>query len=315
MPLDPQARAHLDASAALGLAAPETIPIEQHRANGLTRKRQLGGPPPPVAKVEDRLVPGPDGDVPVQIYTPEGDGPFPILVYFHGGGWVAGCIETHENVARALAKLTPCITVSVEYRLSPEAPFPKGLEDCYAATVWAAERGAEIGGDPTRIAVGGDSAGGNLAGAVALLARDRGGPKIGFQLLVYPVAGADFDTRSYLDSAEGYGLTRAAMMYYWDCYVSGEEDRTNPLTSLVHADPTGLPPAMVITAEFDPLRDEGDAYAEKLKAAGVPVEHVSYPGMIHGFFNVGTLMQRGDEAVERAARAIARALSPAPTTA
>ena len=311
MPLDPQARAYLDAGAVLGLKAPRDSTPEEARAGALKRRHHFGAPPIPVAKVTDLTVPSPDGDIPIQVYAPDAAGPLPILVYYHGGGWVSGCIETHENACRALANQTPCVVVSVEYRRAPETKFPGPLEDCYAATTWVAEHGAELGGDPTRLAVGGDSAGGNLAAAVALLARERGGPKIGFQLLIYPVTDCNFETASYKDAAEGYGLTQDSMRYFWEMYLASEADAANPLASVLRADLAGLPPAHVITAEYDPLRDEDDAYAEKLKAAGVTVEHVTYPGQIHGFFNVGTMMKTGEVAVERAARAMAAALAPA----
>ena len=311
MPLDPQARAYLDASTELGLPAPRACTPAEMRAGALKRRHHFGAPPIPVGRVEDRTVPGPADEIPVQVFVPDAAGPLPILVFYHGGGWVSGCIETHENACRALANLTPCVVVSVEYRLSPEAKFPAGLEDCYAATSWVAEHGTELGGDPTRLAVGGDSAGGNLAAAVALLARERGGPKIGLQLLIYPVTDYNFETASYRDAAEGYGLTQDSMRLFWELYLDSEGDAANPLASVLRADLAGLPPAHVITAEYDPLRDEGDAYAAKLKAAGVPVEHVLYPGQIHGFFNVGTMMKTGEVAVERAARAIAAALAPA----
>jgi acetyl esterase len=291
MPLDPQARAYLDAGAALGLKAPRDSTPGEMRAAAIKRRHHFGAPPIPVANVEDRTVPGPAGEIPVQVYVPDAAGPLPILVYYHGGGWVSGCIETHENACRALANQTPAVVVSVEYRCAPETKFPGPLEDCYAATAWVAEHGAELGGDPTRLAVGGDSAGGNLAAAVALLARERGGPKIGFQLLIYPVTDYNFETASYQEAAEGYGLTQDSMRLFWELYLPTEADGANPLASVLRADLAGLPPAYVITAEYDPLRDEGDAYAEKLKAAGVSVEHVSYPGQIHGFFNVGTMMK------------------------
>ncbi|MCC7368427.1 MAG: alpha/beta hydrolase [Chloroflexi bacterium] len=311
MPLDPQARAYLDAGAVLGLKAPRDSTPEEARAGALKRRHHFGIPPIPVAKVEDRAVPGPAGEIPIQIYTPEAAGPLPVLVYYHGGGWVSGCIETHENACRALANLTPCVVVSVEYRRAPETKFPGPLEDCYAATSWVSEHASEIGADAARLAVGGDSAGGNLAAAVALLARERGGPTVAYQLLIYPVTDCNFETVSYREAAEGYGLTQDSMRYFWEMYTPDEADAANPLASVLRADLSGLPPAHLLTAEYDPLRDEGDAYAAKLKAAGVEVDHVTYPGQIHGFFNVGTMMKTGEVAVERAAKAMAKALAPA----
>jgi acetyl esterase len=306
----------MDAVAALGFPAPRTITPTEWRAQGPIRLAHFAIPPQPVARVEDRAVPTPDGDVPIRVFVPEAAGPLPILVHYHGGGWVIGSVDASENLCRALANLTPCIVVSVEYRLAPEARFPAGLEDCYAATRWVAEHGAVLGGDPTRLAVGGESAGGNLAAAVCLLARERRGPKISFQLLTYPVTDANFETSSYREMAEGYGLTRDNMQYFWELYLADSADAANPLAAVLQADLAGLPPALVITAEYDPLRDEGDAYAAKLKAAGVPVEHVSYPGQIHGFFSAGTMMKTGDVAVKAAARSLAAALAPqtAPAT-
>jgi acetyl esterase/lipase len=309
MPLDLEARAYLDAVIALGGKLPRQMTPPEWRAQMLERRQQFAVAPQPTAQVEDRTVPGPDGDIPIRVYRPDVGGSLPILVWYHGGGWVIGSIETHDTTCRALANLTPCIVVSVEYRLAPEARFPAAPEDCYAATRWVAEHGAELGGDPSRLAVGGDSAGGNLAAAIALMARDRGGPSIAFQLLVYPVTDYNFETSSYREMAEGYGLTRDTMQYFWELYLA-DPAAANPLTSVLQADLAGLPPALVITAEYDPLRDEGDAYAAKLQAAGVQVEHVSYPGQIHGFFAVGTMMQAGDRAVASAARSMAAALAP-----
>jgi acetyl esterase len=310
MPLDPQARAYMDAVATLGFSAPRTITPQEWRDQAPVRAKHFGIVPQPVARVENLTVPSPDGDIPIRVFVPEAAGPLPILVHYHGGGWVIGNVDGSENLCRAMANLTPCVVVSVEYRLSPETKFPGGLEDCYIATKWVAENGAEFGGDPTRLAIGGESAGGNLAAAVALLARDRGGPKISFQSLIYPVTNADFETGSYREMAEGYGLTRDTMQYFWDLYLSDPSHATDPLASVLKADLAGLPPALVVTAEFDPLRDEGDAYAEKLKAAGVQVEHVSYPGQIHGFFGVGSMMETGDKAVAAAARSVGAALAP-----
>jgi len=310
MPLDPQARAYIDEVIALGLPAPRPITPAEWRAQAEVRKAHFNVPPQPIAKSEDRIIAGPGGDLPIRIYTPDAPGPLPILVYYHGGGWVIGSVDGSDNLCRAFANLTPCIVVSVEYRLAPEAKFPAGPEDCYAATQWVADHGTEFGGDPTRIAVTGDSAGGNRAAAVSIMARDRGGPKIAYQLLIYPVTDKNFDTPSYLEKAEGYGLMRDGMIYFWDLYLENEADADSPFASVLRADLAGLPPALVITAEYDPLCSEGDALAEKLKAAGVPVEHISYPGQIHGFFNVGTMMKTGDVAVAAAAKSLAAALAP-----
>ena len=308
MPLDPQTRAYMDAVAALGGPTGRLAPTEM-RANALARYRHFAGPEPAIAKVEDRTVPGPDGEVPVRIYTPDAAGPLPIYVYYHGGGWVSGSIESTDHLCRTTANLTPCIVVSVDYRLAPETKFPGGLEDCYAATVWAAEHAAEIGGDGSRLAIGGGSAGGNLAVAVALLARDRNGPKIAYQMLVYPVTDNDFDRPSYKDLATGYSLTRDGMQYFWELYCANESDAGSPYMAVLRADLTGLPPALVITAEYDPLRDEGDALAEKLAAAGVPVEHICYEGMIHGFFTMMTAFPQARALLDESTAALRAALA------
>jgi acetyl esterase len=240
-----------------------------------------------VGAVEDRAIPGPDGEIPVRIYTPlsAGGGPLPGLVWFHGGGWVIGNLESADYACRMLANASGCKLISVDYRLAPENKFPGPVDDCVAATEWVSKNASTLGVDASRIAVGGDSAGGNLAAVVAQVAKSAGGPRIGFQALVYPVTDYGVDTQSYLDNAEGYLLTRASMEWFYGHYVNTPEDgkdtRVSPLRSV---DLAGLPPAIVVTAEFDPLRDEGEAYAARLREAGVPVVHTRYEGQIHGFF-------------------------------
>ncbi|HAA94354.1 MAG: alpha/beta hydrolase [SAR202 cluster bacterium] len=306
MPLDPQVVAVMEQVAALGLPAPHTVSPAEARANAKKRPRSPG---PEVAKVEDRNIPGPDGGVPVRIYTPEGDGPFPILAWYHGGGWVVGDLESADGVSRSLCAGGQCVVVSVDYRLAPDTKFPGPAEDCWAATTWAVNNAAEINGDPARLAVGGDSAGGNLAAAMSLMAADRGGPDIALQLLVYPVADRDFGTVSYTDNAEGYSLTKVTMQYYWDQYIDAEH-ATNPYAVPMQAnDLAGQPPALVITAEFDPLRDEGEAYAKRLREAGVETTATRYDGMIHGFFNMGAAVDKGRQAVDEASAALRNAFA------
>jgi acetyl esterase len=243
--------------------------------------------------------------MPTRIYTPYGTGPFPVLVYFHGGGWVIGNLEAYDATCRALTKAAGCIVIAMEYRLAPEHTFPAAPEDCYAATCWVAANAAAIGGDPRRIAIGGDSAGGNLTAVVAQMARDRGGPALVYQLLVYPVTNYDYDTASYRENADGYLLTRDAMVWFWNHYLRSAADGDHPLASPLRAsDLRGLPPAMVLTAEFDPLRDEGEAYARRLQEAGVPVTLKRYTGMIHGFFSLGTVLDQGKQAMADAAAAL-----------
>jgi acetyl esterase len=307
MAIDPQAQALLDQMAEAGAPPFESLSPEQAREM-IVQMRELAGPPEDVAKVEDSQIPTPDGPVPVRIYTPEGDGPFPVLVYFHGGGWVIGTVDTIDAPCRALANRAGCVVVSVDYRLAPEHKFPAAPRDCYAVTHYVAENAAAYNGDPNRIAVAGDSAGGNLAAVVALLARDRGGPPLAFQLLIYPVTNHSFDTASYRDNAEGYLLTKNGMVWFWDHYLRTDEDGFNPYASPLRAlDLKNLPPAFVMTCEFDPLRDEGEAYAERLREAGVPVEAKRYDGLIHGAFQMGGVLDRGKEMLDDAGAALRRA--------
>ena len=312
MPLDPQARAFLDLMKAAGIRQAHEMTVDEAREASLARVRLAGATPMPVDRVEDLTIPGPDGDVPLRLFAPASSEPLPVFVYVHGGGWIRGSIETHEAACRALANRAGVLVVSVGYRLAPEGRFPAAADDCYAVTAWLGRHAGEWGGDPARLAVGGDSAGGNLAVAVALMARDRGGPPIAFQLLVYPVVEANFETTSYIEYATGYMLTRRDLQYYWDLYAPAARDRANPyaapLTADLH-DLHDLPPALVILAEYDPLRSEGEAYAEKLRAAGVPVELTIYPGMIHGFFSGFAAFDKGQQAIDQAARALRDALA------
>lgn len=315
MPLDPQVIQVMEQVAALGFPAAHTVSPAEARANAKERPRSPG---PEVAKVEDRAIPGPDGDVPVRIYTPEGDGPFPILAWYHGGGWVVGDLESADGSARNLCVGGRCVVVSVDYRLAPDTKFPGPAEDCWAATTWAVNNASSINGDPGRLAVGGDSSGGNLAAAMALMAADRGGPEIALQLLVYPVTDRDFNTVSYGENAEGYSLTKTTMQWYWDQYLKGGDDAANPYAAPLKAKSlAGQPPALVITAEFDPLRDEGEAYAKRLREAGVETTATRYDGMIHGFFNMGAVVDKGQQAVDEASAALRNAFarSSAPSSA
>jgi acetyl esterase len=310
MPLDPQARLVIDQVAALGLPPNHTVSPQQARINMKMRPRAAG---PEVAKVEDHRIPGPGLQIPVRIYTPMGPGPFPVLVWFHGGGWVVGDLDTADPTARHLTVGAGCVTVSVDYRLAPETKFPGAADDCYAATVWAAQNAARINGDPRRLAVGGDSAGGNLAAVVSLMARDRGTPPLVYQLLVYPVTARNFDTDSYRRNAEGYMLTRDAMQWYWDHYMRTADDAANPYAAPLAAQNLGnLPPALVITAEYDPLCDEGEAYAKRLQEAGVPTTCSRYDGMIHGFFGMPAVLDKGKQAVTDAVAALRNAFAARP---
>jgi acetyl esterase len=239
----------------------------------------------PLAKIEDRLIPVKDAEINVRIYTPEGEGPFPLFVYYHGGGWVLGDIPIADASCRMLANKTGRIVVSVDYRLAPEHKFPVPVEDSYAALQWVSENAAALNGNASNIVVGGDSAGGNLAAAMTLKSRGEKGPAIAGQVLIYPVTALSYDSESYQDFKEGFGLDRDLMIWFGNYYIRNEEDAKNVLVAPILAeDLRNLPPAYVLTAEFDVLRDEGEAYAERLKEAGVMVETSREEGLVHGFF-------------------------------
>jgi acetyl esterase len=307
MPLDPQARTYLDELAALGAPPPWEQELAEVRQANETAAPGLFGPVPPVP-FEDRAVPGPAGRIGVRVYS-GGGADAPALVYFHGGGWVIGSLDTHHGVCATLAQEAGCTVVSVDYRLAPEHPFPAALDDAWAATVWASEHPAELGTRSGPVAVGGDSSGGNLAAVVAVWARDGGLP-LARQLLVYPVCDADFETPSYREFAEGVGLTRAGMRWFWDQYLPEEEKRLVVEASPLRAgDLRGVAPASVVTAEYDVLRDEGEAYAQKLEEAGVPVTLSRYDGLIHGFLRMPAVLDRARESLSEAAAALRAAFA------
>jgi len=307
MPLDPQAQAFLDQMEALNAPALNTLtPEDARKAFGMMAEL-LGLEPEPIAKSEDRLIPGPGGQIPVRIYTPEGSEPFPVLVFFHGGGFVIGSVELYDEFCRELANGAGCMVVSVDYRLAPEHKFPVAVEDCYAATEWVAENAKAIGGNPELIAVGGDSAGGNLSAVVALMARDKGTPPLVFQLLIYPATDFVHETQSSRENAD-YFLTKDDMAWFSSLYLRSETDGSNPQASpLLAEDFSGLPPALVITAEFDPLRDEGEAYADRLREAGVDTVCTRYNGMIHGF--LGLPFEQGKKGRQEAIAALRSAFA------
>ena len=313
MPLHPQSKAVLEQMAAQGgKPIEESTPAEVRaaRAQAADAFAALAGPMQEVARVENRLIPGPLQPIPVRIYWPETGGQLPVLVYFHGGGWVFGTIDSTDRTCRALANSARCIVVNVAYRLAPEHKFPAAVDDAYAAVDYVAHHAAELGADPGRIAVAGDSAGGNLAAVVCLLARDRGGPRLAFQLLVYPVTDYDDDRPSLHEFAEGYLLTRSMLPYFWGHYVSSPEQARHPQASPINATRLdGLPPALVITGECDPIRDQGEAYGRRLEAAGVPVTIKRYAGAIHVFFQMGGVIDSGKEAVADAGAALRSAFS------
>jgi len=274
-------------------------------ARAVIRSRFVANPnPEPVSHVADHRVDVGGGTVGVRVYRPSASAPLPILVYAHGGGFVFCDLDSHDGLCRNLANLVPAIVVSVDYRLAPEHRWPTAAEDVLAVTQWAAVHASELGGDAGSIAVGGDSAGGNLAAVTALMARDRGGPAIAAQLLVYPVIAADFDTESYQRFGRGYYNPRPALQWYWDQYVPDVGDRLDPYAAPLHGDLSGLPAAVVVIAGHDPLRDEGIAYADSLVVAGVPVTRCEFDGGIHGFMTMPML-----DLAHSARRAASRSLA------
>ncbi|MHA6764976.1 alpha/beta hydrolase [Streptacidiphilus sp. PAMC 29251] len=286
MPLHPQALATREQRSQSGAPPLYELTLAQARAADLADIQAAAGTPEPVAVVEERRIPGPGGPLSLRLYRPELYGePLPVLLYLFGGGWTLGSPDTSDAICRRLANSVGCVTASVGYRLAPEHPFPAALEDCAAALRWIADQAEILGVDPDRIAIGGDSAGGNLAAAVSLLARERGGPELRHQLLVYPNTDRHADTASLRDNDDPMLFNRRSVDWYWGHYLESAADGDNPLASPLRADDlSGLPPATVITAEYDPLRDEGEQYAEALRAAGVPVSARRYDGMPHGFF-------------------------------
>ncbi len=305
MPLQPDVAAMLDAIRSLDLPPLSSGTPEKARANYFAAPKPVGDD---MARVEDRTVPSPDGDVPVRVYTPTDEAGLPIVAFFHGGGWVLSSVDGHDSLARRLAARSGAIVVSVDYRLAPEHPFPAPHDDCWAVTQWLAEHGAEIGGDPARLAVAGDSAGGNLAAGVALRARDEGLP-LAYQLLIYPCIDTDWSRPSMVDNAEGYFLRTADMVWFWDHYVPAEH-RENPYAVPMRAGRVdGLAPALVQTAEYDPLRDEGEAWAARLADAGVAVQMTRYDGVIHGFVGRWDQIALAAEAHDEAGRALRAALT------
>ena len=282
MALDPKLRAFLEIPGMQLAAPPPEVSVDMVREAVKQLRPQMT--PPPVHQTRDITVPGPAGDLRVRLYYPSSTPGLPLVVFYHGGGWALGDLDGHDILCRTLTNESGCVIASVDYRLAPEAKFPGPLEDCYAALLALVARAAALGVDADRVAVCGDSAGANLATAVCMLARDRRGPALKYQALICPVTDVACDSASMQSLAEGYMLSRGLMLWFWDLYLARPADGANPLASPLRAtDLAGLPPATVITAEFDPLRDEGEAYADRLLAAGIPVVVRRYLGMIHDF--------------------------------
>ena len=296
----------------LRAAAPamHTLSVEEARIASAAGRIQPD-PPEPVARIEDFAIPGPAGDIPVRLYSPDPDTQLPAVVYYHGGGWVVGDLDSHDPLCRALANRANVVVLSVHYRLAPEHKYPAAADDSYAAAQWVSEHGAEIGADGSRIVVCGDSAGGNLSAVVSLMARDRGGPGLRGQVLIYPVTNLDFGTDSYRDNGDGSkGLSEDGMRWFWQHYVRTQSEGFEPYASPLRADTIAdLPPALVITAEHDPLRDEGELYADRLERGGVTTQLTRYDGVIHGFVGMFAAVPEGNTAVNQIAEFLKETLA------
>ena len=309
--LDPQARAVLERIARANLPPYPQLGVGAARVLYRETRAKLAPAPPDVARVEDLSVPGPAGDIPARLYRALGVPDIerlPVLVYFHGGGWTIGDLDTHDVVCRELANLARCAVVSVAYRLAPEHKFPAAVDDALAATRWIARSADLLNLDERRVAVGGDSAGGNLAAVVALACRDAGGPRLAMQVLIYPATDMAADTPSHSSFAEGYSLTRETTLWFMANYLRNPVDAADWRASPLRAtDLSRLPPAYVVTAGFDPLRDEGRAYGERLHAAGVQVTYECFEGMIHGFVTMGGVIAAAHHALYRASQGVRQA--------
>jgi len=317
--LHPQARALIDLMAERGVPATHTLAPDEARRLYRERRGFTQPEAPPLARVEDLAAPGPGGDIPLRLYAPQARsaGPLPVLLYFHGGGWVIGDLDTHDVLCRQLALAAGCAVVAVDYRLAPEHRFPAAVDDCLAATAWVAQQAERLGLDAARVAVGGDSAGGNLAAVVALHTRDARPeeklPALALQLLIYPATDQRRGAPSHAANGEGYLLTRQSMDYYHDHYlVDARSDLDWRASPLLHQDLSRLPPALVITAGYDPLRDEGLQYAQRLTEAGNRATLVNFERMVHGFIVMGKALDEADAAIALCAYELRRALgSPA----
>ncbi len=310
--LHPDVRRYLDAIAKLGRPAVHTLEPTVARVQYRESRSLVTPDAPDVGSSQDHEMMGPHGPIRLRIYRPLGsraNNLLPALIYFHGGGWTVGDLDTHDVLCRQLCNQTPCAVVSVEYRLAPEHRFPVAVDESIAATKWITEHAGTLGLDHSRIAVGGDSAGGNLAAVAALDARDKGGPRLVYQLLIYPATDQTAEAPSHSANGEGYGLTRDSVLYFRSNYIDAKDFsdwRASPLRAKSLA---GLPPALVITAGFDPLVDEGKAYAEKMKAAGVAVDAVCFDDMIHGFVRLGRVIPSVQLGIDLCTQSLSRAFA------
>jgi acetyl esterase len=307
--LDPEIQLVVDMSEAAPGPPSHLVAIEEARAVYERESAMLSGPGEEVAEVRDVTVPGPGGAVPVRVFRPAGEGPLPLVAYAHGGGWALGTLDAFDPLCRALANASGAVVASIGYRLAPEHPFPAALDDVRAAVRWLAENARELDGDPDRLAIAGDSAGGNLATVTARRLRVEGGPPLRFQALVYPVCDSGLDTPSYRACSEGFGLSAESMKRFWELYLDGADGRQPDASPLQAEDLSGLPPAFVLTVRDDVLRDEGEAYARALEAAGVPVTLRRYDGAVHGFFRWLAKSRLSRQAVAEVGVALREALA------
>ena len=304
---DPEVKAILDQMAAAGLLEPKTL--QQARKSFLFYS-EFAGSPEAVFHVEDRTIPGLAGNIPVRVYVPRAGGGLPVLVFFHGGGFAYGSLDTHDVPLRAITNRCDCIVVSVAYRLAPENPYPAAPDDAYAATKWVAEHAQEISGDPHRIAVAGDGSGGNLAAVVTMMARDRGGPHLIYQALIYPSLDPSMLTYSWIAASDPIA-TDQSKRAEWSVYVPVNTDPAQPYISPINGNLHNLPPAFMIIGMNDPARDEDEQYARGLKSAGVPVEIVPFDNMVHGFFLMAGKVDAGKQAIDDTAAALKKAFQNA----
>ncbi|MDF2367432.1 alpha/beta hydrolase [Sneathiella sp.] len=311
MVLDPQAKWVLDIAEEKGLPPLDELTPDEAKAAYEERALTLTFKDVDIGKTMDVDIPGPNGNVPIRIYHPVGmTTPLPVLVYYHGGGWVIGSRDTHDSLCRLIANSGPFVVVSVDYRMGPEAPFPAAVQDSVAALNWTASNIADYNGDPDRIAVGGDSAGGNLSAVVCLVAREENTYMPTFQWLIYPATSMDMTTPSHEKFAEGYFLTRSMMEYFQGHYLKNEADKKDWRASPLLAESlAGLPPALIQTAGFDPLQDEAIAYAERMSKEGSEAKHTHYEGMVHGFINLGSVIDKSTDCVNEGVAALRDAFS------
>jgi acetyl esterase len=304
MTLAPEIAKFLEIRAESGLPEVWQAPVEILRANTYARLVNAGIPEK-IFSVANRFIPGPTADLPIRVYRPSNAKNLPALVFFHGGGWVLGFLDLYDAALHSLANKTGSVIISVNYQKAPEHPYPTAFDDCFATLLWVSTNSFELGIDQTKIGVGGDSAGANLASAVALKARDRGVLKLAYQLLFYPCNERDFETPSYLAYADGFGLPRKSMQWFWEQYLQGDDHDSDPYACPSRAkDFSNLAPAIIVTAEYDPLKDDGVKYERLLKGAGVPTSYLEYKGMIHGFVNLSAITPTAQRAIAECAKRI-----------